>query len=44
MLEVKDLRVRFWSRRKNMRWTACRFIWTTGKFWDLWAKAVLERV
>ena len=42
MLEVKDLRVRFWSRPE--KYAACRFIWTTGKFWDLWAKAVLERV
>ncbi len=45
MLEVKKIcGCAFGPARKNMRWTACRFIWTTGKFWDLWAKAVLERV
>ncbi len=43
MLEIKDLQVRFLVPPENMRWTAmCRFIWTTGKFWDL-LESSLER-
>lgn len=44
MLEVKDLRVRFWIPPEKYAVDGVSFLWTTGKFWDLWAKAVLERV
>ena len=42
MLEVKDLRVRFWSRPEKYAVDGVSFHMDDGEI--LWAKAVLERV